>query len=370
MSVAAGAGLAAAMGVGRFVFTPILPIMVDSAGISPSSGAIIATANYAGYLLGAVLLTLRPGLNSTTTFRLWAAVLVVSEVSMAFVDSTFAFSILRLIAGLASAAVFLACASTVARQIGSSPGITFGGVGAGIASSGLLTLVAAPHLSWEALWIASAILTAALIAPALTLNVHAESRVSSNEAGPSTRESLIWRVLLGVYFMEGLGYIIVGTFLVAAAGGHGDSSIGPAVWIVVGLSALPATFLWQAVARRVQVYRALAAAFVLQTVSALLPALSGNSAVAIVSAIMFGGTFMGITLLTLSMAASLPIGRTAATLTAVYGVGQVVGPLVVAPALGDSYTVAFIVAAVVLAIGSVGAVVVARLHSTDPTSVR
>lgn len=363
VSLSAASGLAAAMGVGRFVFTPILPIMVDSAGVSPSSGAVIATANYAGYLLGAVVLSIRPGVNTTAAFRAWAVVLVVSELAMAAVDSTALFSFLRLLAGMASAAIFLGCASTVAHHAKASPGVTFGGVGTGIAASGILTLVAAPHLSWQGLWLCSAALTAILIAPALALRIHAESRSGGGENPLSTRDRTIWRVLLATYFLEGLGYIIVGTFLVAAVGGHGNSSVGPAVWIVVGLAAVPATVLWHAVARRITTKRALVAAFSLQTISALLPALTSNSAVAVVSAVLFGGTFMGITLLTLTTAARLPIGRTAAALTTVYGVGQVLGPLVVARAIGDSYTVAFIVAAVVLALGTIGAAAVARLQT-------
>lgn len=363
-SVTAAAGLAAAMGVGRFVFTPILPIMIESAGVTPSSGAVIATANYAGYLIGAILLSMRPSLNSTNAFRLWACVLVLSEIGMAFVDSTCAFSVLRLIAGLASAAVFLACASTVAQQPGSSPGITFGGVGAGIAASGILTLVVAPHLSWAMLWIAAAILTAVVIAPALALNVTAERRSPHGDTRATSRQRTMWRVLLVAYFLEGLGYIVVGTFLVAAVGGHGNSSVGPVVWIVVGLSAVPATVLWQAIARRIERRRALVAAFALQTISAVLPSLTSNSAVAIVSAALFGATFMGITMLTLATASSLPIGRTAATLTAVYGVGQVLGPLVVAPALGESYTVAFVVATIVLAFGTIGALTAPRLQKS------
>ncbi|MFC8181291.1 YbfB/YjiJ family MFS transporter [Rhodococcus sp. NPDC057297] len=363
VSLTAAAGLAAAMGVGRFVFTPLLPIMVDSAGVTPSSGAVIATANYTGYLVGAILLSLRPTLNSTTAFRTWVALLVVSEIAMAFADGTFAFSMLRFVAGLASAAVFLGCASTVARHVGASPGIAFGGVGAGIAASGILTLVAAPHLSWQALWIASAVLTAVVIAPTLALDIHAESRRTNGNVGPSPQERRIWRVLLAAYFLEGLGYIIVGTFLVAAVGGHGSSSVGPAVWIVVGCAAVPATVLWHAVAQRVTPSRALVAAFGLQTVSAILPAVSDSPAVALVAAVLFGGTFMGITMLTMGMAGGLPIGRTAATLTTVYGIGQVMGPLVVAPALGDSYSIAFVVAAVVLALGTAGAVLAARLHT-------
>ncbi|MCX6490755.1 MAG: YbfB/YjiJ family MFS transporter [Rhodococcus sp.] len=351
LSFAAAAGLAAAMGVGRFVFTPLLPIMVDAAEVTPSSGAVIATANYAGYLVGAIVLSVRPSINTTTSFRLWTLVLIASELAMAAVHSTATFSALRFLAGLASAAVFIACASTVTehRADGASPGIAFGGVGAGIAASGILTLLAGPHLSWEALWLCSAILTAVLVAPAWTLRVHPEP-AGRSEAGE-------------VNAVEGLGYIIVGTFLVAAVGGHGSTSVGPAVWIVVGLAAVPATVLWQGVARRTSLRSALVAAFALQSVAAVLPALTGNTLAAVCSALLFGGTFMGITMLTMSTAQTLPIGRTAATLTAVYGVGQVVGPLVVAPAIGDSYSTAFAIATGVLVLGTVASVRILRMSA-------
>lgn len=118
LSFAAAAGLAAAMGVGRFVFTPLLPIMVDASEVTPSSGAVIATANYAGYLVGAIVLSVRPSINTTTSFRLWTVILVASELAMAAAHSTAAFSALRFLAGLASAAVFIACASTVTKHRG------------------------------------------------------------------------------------------------------------------------------------------------------------------------------------------------------------------------------------------------------------
>ncbi|MGV8872610.1 MAG: YbfB/YjiJ family MFS transporter [Rhodococcus sp. (in: high G+C Gram-positive bacteria)] len=363
ISFAAAAGLAAAMGVGRFVFTPLLPIMVDAAEVTPSSGAVIATANYAGYLVGAIALSLRPSINSTRSFRLWTVLLVASEFGMAAVHSTAAFSALRFLAGLASAAVFIACASTVTRHRadGASAGVAFGGVGAGIAASGILTLLVGPHLSWAALWVCSAVLTAVIIAPAWTLQIHSEPTTRSEAGTVGGRPRTVWRTLLAVYFLEGLGYIIVGTFLVAAVGGRGSTSVGPVVWIVVGLAAVPATVLWQGIARRTSVRSALVAAFALQSIAAVLPALTENTIAAVFSALLFGGTFMGITMLTMSTAQTLPIGRTAATLTAVYGLGQVLGPLIVAPAIGDSYSIAFAIATAVLILGTLGAVGVARL---------
>ena len=43
------------MGIGRFAFTPVLPMMRHEGALSITAGAWLASANYVGYLAGALL---------------------------------------------------------------------------------------------------------------------------------------------------------------------------------------------------------------------------------------------------------------------------------------------------------------------------
>ncbi|MEV6362522.1 YbfB/YjiJ family MFS transporter [Nocardia asteroides] len=366
VGLAAASGLAAAMGVGRFVFTPLLPIMTASAGISATDGAVIATGNYAGYLAGAVLLTRKPHLSRRSAFLVWSLVLVASEAAMALSAQVVLQAGLRFAAGAASAAIFIACAATVAqhRRDGASSGVAFAGVGVGIAISGMFTLLAGNWLSWQGMWVGSAILTALLLVPATALDIRGEAAVGDlprNGAGRDRRVRRAWVLLSASYFAQGLGYMIVGTFLVAAVAGPGGgfSPAGAWLWILVGVAAAPATVLWHRVARRVGADRALVAALVVQCVAIAAPALDDGVLAALIAAAGFGATFMAIVMLAVEVGGWLPVARTAATLTAVFAVGQMLGPLLVAPVVGKSYATAFAVAAGIVAVSAVLAVAAA-----------
>lgn len=346
--VRAAAGLAAAMGVGRFVYTPLLPLMQEQTAVSHSDTALVATANYLGYFLGAIALAVYPaGARSRIVFRGSILALVASELAMASGTDVRAWLAARVVAGVASAAIFVYCATAVVGH--PSAGITFTGVGIGIATSGLLVAILGPVVSWNLLWIVAAATTVGYAAIAWTLPPGSPPPAPTHGGlPPRTAPSARWWTLGASYFLEGLGYIILGTFLVAAVSMGGEAWTGPAAWVVVGLAAVPSPLLWAKALRRWSAESLLTVALLLQAISALLPALVDGPVTAVVAAILFGGTFMGITLLAMDSALGLGIPRAAAALTAIYGLGQILGPLVVAPMLGDGFRSAFVCAAAVL----------------------
>src|SRR6478752_5172258 len=102
------AGLAAAMGIGRFVYTPILPLMTAQAGLGPQAAGHIATANYAGYLAGAVAAALSPRI--ARSHRVFQACLVAVTLSLLCMPLTVAvpgWLMLRAVAGVGSALAFV-----------------------------------------------------------------------------------------------------------------------------------------------------------------------------------------------------------------------------------------------------------------------
>jgi MFS family permease len=169
---AAAAGLAAlalAMGIGRFAFTPLLPLMQDDAGLSLADGGYLAAANYIGYLLGAFSAA-RPA-RPASAVRMALLAIALTTAAMGLVDSLVAWLILRFAAGVASAwALVYVSAWALPRLAGGGPllgGVLYSGVGAGIALAGLSCLalmafaVSSAH-AWLALGLLSLVITALL----------------------------------------------------------------------------------------------------------------------------------------------------------------------------------------------------------------
>ncbi|MFE7168441.1 YbfB/YjiJ family MFS transporter [Streptomyces sp. NPDC057616] len=354
------------MGVGRFVYTPILPLMHSQAGLSAGAGANLATANYVGYLVGALAGILSPALiRSRTVLRGSLLVLTATLAAMPLTHSVPLWGALRLLAGVASALVFVVAAGSLLHHLREHPphlpGWAFGGVGAGIALSGLLVLALRSAADWRAAWWSAAALAAVLACGCWNLrpeDAPAGRPARSGGSGPRTHR---WFGALFVsYTLEGVGYIVAGTFLVAAIGQGSPGWVGSGAWVLVGLAAVPSSALWARLGRRFSRPGLLLAALVVQAAGIALPALTGTTAAALVSAVLFGATFLGVSTLALATGAHLRFPRSVALLTAGYSVGQILGPLAVAPLLHHGYHQALLLAALVV-LAAAGAAAVLRI---------
>ncbi|MFD7873632.1 YbfB/YjiJ family MFS transporter [Streptomyces sp. NPDC059766] len=350
------------MGVGRFVYTPIMPLMHTRAGLSAGAGASLATANYVGYLGGALAGILAPVLvRSRTVLRGSLLLLTGTLGAMPLTHSTAVWGLLRLLAGLASALVFVVAAGSLLHHLREHPphlsGWAFGGVGGGIALSGLLVLVLRSVADWRAAWWAAAALAAVLAAASWNLPPEEEPVAPAARSGAMPRTHRWFAALFVSYTLEGVGYIVAGTFLVAAIGQGSPGRLGSVAWVLVGLAAVPSSALWARLGRRWSRPGLLLTALVVQAAGIALPALVGGTAAALGSAVLFGATFIGVSTLALATGAHLRFPRSVALLTAGYSVGQILGPLLVAPILHHGYHRALLLAALVVLAAAAAAAV-------------
>ncbi|MFL5993380.1 MAG: YbfB/YjiJ family MFS transporter [Streptomyces sp.] len=350
------------MGVGRFVYTPILPLMHARAALSTGAGANLATANYVGYLVGALAGILAPALvRSRGVLRASLILLTGTLAAMPLTHNTTVWGLLRLLAGVASALVFVVAAGSLLHHLRDQPphlaGWAFGGVGGGIALSGLLVLVLPSAADWRTAWWAAAGLATLLSAASWNLRPQEAPVAAMGGSGAGPRTHRWFGALFVSYSLEGVGYIVAGTFLVAAIGQESPGWVGSGAWVLVGLAAVPSSALWARLGRRWSRPGLLLTALLIQAAGIALPALVGGTAAALGSAVLFGATFIGVSSLALATGAHLRFPRSVALLTAGYSVGQILGPLVVAPLLHHGYHRALLLAALVVLVAAAAAAV-------------
>lgn len=358
-AVVGAAALAAGMGVGRFAYTPILPLMHAQASLSAQLGSVLATANYVGYLVGALAGIAVPALaRSRMALRTSLLVLTATLALMPATRDGAAWFGLRLIAGIASALVFVIVVSALLAALRGHGdhviGWALGGVGGGIALSGGLIL--AQHGTWQQAWWLMAALCLVLLVPAWFLPTDTAAPSAAAPDNDHDRTGPRWfSALLAAYTLEGVGYIIAGTFLVAAIDQGSPAWVGTSAWVLVGLAALPSSALWGWLSHIWSRPTLLVAATSVQVVGMALPAVRGGVGTALVSAVLFGATFLGIGTIVLAAGAHLRTPRAVAILTTGYSAGQILGPILVTPLLHNGYRQALLIAAALAALAAAAA---------------
>jgi predicted MFS family arabinose efflux permease len=356
LAAALSLGAAVSLGITRFAYGLLLPPMRADLGWSYTLAGAMNTANAAGYLLGA--------LATPALLRRWGAARVLLAGSAAatlfmaasgFFTAAAPLLVQRLLAGVASAGVFVAGGLLAARLGALAPGrsglllgLYYGGTGWGIVLSALgvpATLQAALGVAhgwswaWWGLAGACALATAAMAWPVLRLErLTSGPSVATGPAGAAPAPTpLRWRPMaaaLAGYTLFGVGYIGYMTFVVALLREHGVGTAAvTGFYALLGLAVVASSRLWAGLLDRARGGQALARLNGLLGLATLLPALSAWAPVVLVSGLLFGAVFLSVVASTTAFvrhhlpAAQWPAGISAFTI--VFAAGQIVGPTVV-----------------------------------------
>ncbi|NWJ26850.1 MFS transporter [Rhizobium sp. RM] len=334
--------MASAMGFGRFSFTPILPGMMADIPLSASDAGVIAAGNFAGYLAGAILAAYswvegRERLVALSGLLATGVLLF----AMAVFDSVAAFTVIRFLAGLASAFTMIFTSQIVighAMRAGKDhiQALHFGGVGAGIAISSLVVYLIGVVFhgsvaSWRQEWVAGAIFTFATLVIVWRVLPAGPPRHASAAAEPPLqwKRPLVLTTL--AYGLFGFGYVITATFIVAIARmASAGAFVEFLAWFVTGCAAAVSLFLWKPVLKAQGLKRAFVIVLAVEAVgvlgSVMLPPVAG----VLTGGLLLGLTFMVITAYGLQLGREFAAGsprRAFAFMTAAFGTGQIIGPL-------------------------------------------
>lgn len=323
------------VGLARFAYTPLLPQMHAQAGLGLADGGLLAAINYAGYMSGALLAAWIESPAWRHRLYRWGLPLVLLVTALMGWSTSFGvWALSRYVGGLCGAAGMLLGSGLVQGWLmrhGRRPelGIYFMGLGLGIVVSALGAMGMTKFVGWAAQWQGFALIGLAFLVPAWLWRPPVPPPAPKATAGkaPSRR----WMVLMvAAYFCAGWGFVINATFTVAIVEKQPMlAGQGPWAWLLVGLAATPAVFVWDRIARRTGDVGALLIAFSLQIVGVLLPTLVSGLAAALAGALLYGATFIGIVSLTLALVgrrSPANPGKAMARLTLSYGVAQISAP--------------------------------------------
>ncbi|UXU89181.1 YbfB/YjiJ family MFS transporter [Burkholderia sp. S-53] len=383
-------GLAVALGVGRFAFTPLLPLMLADGSIGLKAGSWLASANYAGYFAGAVsCAALRVAPARMIRFGLAATVLLTAAMGAGHLLPLWL--VVRFVAGVVSAWTFVFVSQWGLRRLSElhAPewsGVIYAGPGAGIVLTGLIGSALAGHraaLGWFGFAALSAVLSVAIWrafagTPAAGQPPSCAAPHAAAVAAPDTsrrhRADAAWLVVL--YGMPGFGYIITATFLpvIARAALPAGSPWPDLFWPMFGAALIVGALAAARLPGHWDNRLLLALGCATQALGIGAGIVWPNAAGFSLGCVLLGLPFTAITLFAMREARRLHGERAAGLMgyaTASYGVGQIAGPLVAAPLVAryGSFTPALWVAAATLLAGAAGFAVIAAAAARRPPRI-
>ena len=374
--------MAVVMGFGRFLFTATLPDIMIQLALSTTIAGWLASINYIGYFIGALIAMFVPQRLTWHMLILWTIVSVITTILLVVPNMSLnLWYVIRLLSGIASGVAMILSSSLVIQSFSVErrsvlSAVHYAGIGVGISASAILTWwlltigyhfdviwLVAGMISLPVLWLLYAIRPIDSIVSKPDNNQTSSLHQTYINFKRSLYEALAGHskpvaLLLISYMLAGFGYITSATFLpvMAAQRLTTQNSAGLSIWLVVGIFAMLSNPIWGALAKRIGEVKTLMGLTLLQAFGMYLPIGIDGTIGLYSNAMILGLTFVGMVSMTLTIIKNInPIysNLLIGLATLAYAIGQFIGPLVTVALAGenDNFNAGLLVAAIGLLIG-------------------
>ncbi len=327
------------VGVARFVFTSLLPPMLEDY-LTVRVAGILASVNYMGYLAGSIFAVFIKDIYAKVKFfRLGMILCVLTTLILATTQNETLWLVSRIIAGFGAAMGLVVGSAIVMYKLKidnktKAMGIHFSGIGFSILVTDLIVrAVFYFHGTWQEAWLVLTIFAFfASFYPMYILSFG--KRINAGVVEHHFDKKLFTPfviLLIMAYFCEGVGMVVQSTFIPDIINSlEGLQGYGNLTWTLVGLAGIPSCIIWMNLAHKYGSVNIIIISMLLQVIGILISALTNNMYLNLLSGILYGGTFVGLVALFMSLGGKLaganPVILMGA-LTTAYGIGQVLAPL-------------------------------------------
>ena len=327
------------VGVARFVFTSLLPPMLENY-LTISFAGVLASINYVGYLAGSIFAVFIKDINTKVKFfRFGMFLCFITTLMLGITTSDTIWIISRILAGFGAAMALVVGSAIVMNKLNiqnktKAMGIHFSGIGFSILVTDLIVrIVFYFNGTWQLSWIVLAIFAFIMSFYSMYILSY-DNEVKQNSVKHHIDKSLFSPfviILIMAYFCEGVGMVVQGTFLPDIINSlEGLEGFGSFTWTLVGLAGIPSCIIWMMLAHKYGSVNIIILAMFLQVIGIMISALTNNIYLNLFSGILYGGTFIGLVALFMNLGGKLagnnPVMLMGA-LTTAYGIGQVAAPL-------------------------------------------
>ena len=327
------------VGVARFVFTSLLPPMLEDY-LTISFAGVLASINYVGYLAGSIFSVFIKDINTKVKFfRFGMFLCFITTLMLGITTSDTIWVISRVLAGFGAAMALVVGSAIVMNKLNiqnktKAMGIHFSGIGFSILISDLIVrIVFYFNGTWQFAWVVLAIFAFVMSFYSMYILSY-DNEVKQNSVKHHIDKKLFSPfvvILIMAYFCEGVGMVVQGTFLPDIINSlEGLEGFGSFTWTLVGFAGIPSCIIWMMLAHKYGSVNIIILAMFLQVIGIMISALTNNIYLNLFSGILYGGTFVGLVALFMNLGGKLAGNNPdmlMGALTTAYGIGQVIAPL-------------------------------------------